>query len=55
LILLWSQRAWQPLRCARNVLATDQMGQIRELRIAGKLFEYAAPVNSRFWLHWKRT
>jgi hypothetical protein len=42
LILLGCQGARQPLRCARNVLATDQMGQIGKLRVPGKLLQYAA-------------
>jgi hypothetical protein len=39
LILLGCQGAWQPLRFARNVLATDQMGQIGDLRVPGKLLQ----------------
>ncbi len=42
LTLLRGQRAWQPLRSTRNVLAMDQMGQIEELRVPGKLLQYAA-------------
>ena len=42
LILLGRQGAWQPLRSARNVLATDQMGQVGDLRAPGKLFQHAA-------------
>ena len=42
MILLGCQSAWQPLRSARNVLATDQMGQIGELRAPGKLLQDAA-------------
>jgi hypothetical protein len=42
LILLRRQGAWQPLRSARNVLATDQVGQVGDLRAPGKLFQHAA-------------
>jgi hypothetical protein len=42
LILLRCQGAWQPLRSAWNVLATDQIGQIGELHVPGKLLQYAA-------------
>ena len=42
LILLGRQGAWQPLRSTRNVLATDQMGQIGDLRAPGKLLQNAA-------------
>src|SRR6266852_2518482 len=42
LILLGRQGAWQPLRSTGNVLATDQMGQIGDLRAPGKLLQNAA-------------
>jgi len=42
LILLGCQGAWQPLRSTRNVLATDKMGKIGDLRAPGKLFQHAA-------------
>ena len=42
LILLGRQGAWQPLRSTWNVLATDQMGQIGDLRTPGKFFQNAA-------------
>ena len=42
LVLLGRQGAWQPLRSTRDVLATDQMGQVEDLRAPGKLFQHAA-------------
>jgi len=42
LILLGCQGAWQPLRSTRNVLATNQMGQVGDLRTPGKLLQNAA-------------
>jgi hypothetical protein len=42
LVLLGRQGAWQPLRSTRNVLATDQMGQVGDLRAPGNLFQHAA-------------
>src|SRR5258708_37226 len=42
LILLGRQGAWQPLRSTWNVLATDQMRQIGDLRAPGELVQDAA-------------
>ena len=42
LILLGRQGAWQPLRSTRDVLATDQMGQVGDLRAPGKFFQHAS-------------
>ena len=42
LILLGCQGAWQPLRSARNVFATDQMGQIGNLCTPSKLCQHTA-------------
>ena len=42
LILLRCQGARQPLRSAWNVLATDQMGQVRDLCAPGELFQHAS-------------
>ena len=42
LILLGRQGAWQALRSTRNVLATDQMGQVGDLCAPGKLLQHAA-------------
>jgi hypothetical protein len=42
LILLGRQGAWQPLRSTWDVLATDQMGQVGDLRAPGKLFQHAS-------------
>jgi hypothetical protein len=42
LILLGCPCAWEPLRSARNVLATDQMGQVGDLCAPGKLFQHAS-------------
>src|SRR5262249_42139270 len=33
---------WQPLRSTRNVLATDQMGQVGDLCAPGKLLQHAS-------------
>ena len=42
LILLGRQGAWQPLRSTRDVLTTDQMGKVGDLRAPGNLFQQAA-------------
>jgi hypothetical protein len=42
LILLGCQGAWQPLRSPWDVLATNQMGQVGDLRAPGKVFQHAS-------------